>query len=116
MVAWSARATAFIFCRFRGVFRKQEIEVHSGDRRSLKRRRRVADEHGLEAGLVEAASDFAEQGFSVHAPSIPARTAEAAALCSRTSGEDYVFAPSTMLVPKLSCSGITLVTRNPVSA
>lgn len=52
---------------------KQEIKVHRGDRRSLKRRRRVADEHGLEAGLVEAASDLAEQGFSVHAPSIPAQ-------------------------------------------
>jgi hypothetical protein len=27
----------------------------------------------------------------------------------------HAFAPSTMLVPKLSCSGMTLVTRNPVS-
>jgi len=44
------------------------------------------------------------------------RLADVAALCSRTSGEDYAFSPSTMLVPKLSCSGITLVTRNPVSA
>jgi hypothetical protein len=25
------------------------------------------------------------------------------------------FAPSTMLVPKLSCSGMTLITRNPDS-
>jgi hypothetical protein len=48
------------------------VACHRGDGGSLKRRRRVADEDGLEAGLVEAPSDLSEQGFSVHAPSIPA--------------------------------------------
>jgi hypothetical protein len=42
--------------------------TNCGDRRSLKRGRRVADEDRLETGLVEAASDFAEQGSGVHAP------------------------------------------------